>query len=320
MHAYTVRILYVYPIGDGLYSLGTGITNVNVMPPQKSTGDDFFVLANETWVTIVLTYDDSTVTCIKLTSNILHKTATYGTDIYQTLWTIRPQSTGIGSSNSNGSIRLLAVSACTFRSESWCVATVKHGSNDIEIMQVDSDKTTKQLAYIKGPAITELTDVIGAIALQCNNMRLQLVVAHRYDSMLRVYDTIDGQEVGKPISIRVGGDTIADMFIDTHSNSVFTTSTWLPSVHSWSLKTDTSNNGYSMIDAAHDDITHSRRLHEKRWNSCRYTKLLANIQQHPPTLLENLNLITWCTQEGHLHLLERLLLPTLSPIAEGKLT
>jgi hypothetical protein len=256
------------------------------------------------------------VTCIKLPSNVQHKTATFGTDIYQTLWTIRPQSTSISSIGSNGSIRLLAVSAYTY-SDSWCVATVKHGSNDIEIMQVDSDKSIEQLAYIKGPAITEHTDVIGAIALQSNNVRLQLVVAYKYDSTIRVYDTVDGQEVGKPISIGVGGDTIADVFIDTHSNSVFTTSTWLPSVHSWSLKTDTSNNGYSMIDAAIEDITHSRRLHEKRWNSCKYTKLLANIQQHGPTLLEDLNLIKWCTQEGHLHLLERLLHPILSPIAKG---
>jgi hypothetical protein len=74
-----------------------------------------------------------------------------------------------------------------------------------------------------------------------------------------------------------------------------------------------------MIDAAHDDLTQSKRLHDKKWNTCTYTKLLANIQQHPPTLLENLNLIKWCTQEGHLYLLEKLLQLRWSPIAKGKL-
>jgi hypothetical protein len=71
--------MYIYAtIGDGIYSLGTGITNIIVTPPQKSKYDfdDIFVVATETWVTLVLTYDNSTVTCIKLPSNIQHKTAT----------------------------------------------------------------------------------------------------------------------------------------------------------------------------------------------------------------------------------------------------
>jgi hypothetical protein len=94
------------------------------------------------------------------------------------------------------------VSAYTFN-DNWCVATVKHGSNDIEIMQVDSDKTIKQLAHIKGPAITEHNDVIGATALQTNNVRLQLVVAYKHDSVLRVYDTVAGQEVGQKILVAI---------------------------------------------------------------------------------------------------------------------
>jgi hypothetical protein len=53
MHAYTVHIYIHASLGDGIHSLGTGISNVIVIPPPKKTMDDFFELAPETWVTLV---------------------------------------------------------------------------------------------------------------------------------------------------------------------------------------------------------------------------------------------------------------------------
>jgi hypothetical protein len=163
--------------------LGNGITNVIIIP----SSDTRISLA-----TLVLTYDNSTVTCIKLSADIMHKTAKYSTDIYQTLWTMKQQSTSINSSyqvnnsinncsSSSDTIRLLAVSTYTF-SDNWCIVTVQHRSNDVEISQADSHGTIKQLAYIKGPATTEsTTDVIGAIAVQrSDHMKLQLIVAYKH--------------------------------------------------------------------------------------------------------------------------------------------
>jgi hypothetical protein len=118
-------------------------------------------------------------------------------------------------------------------------------------MQINSDKTIKQLACIKGPAFTDVADTIGAIVLQNRIIKHQLVVSYKHDSMIRVYDIVSGQEIGKPVSIGVGGD-IADIFIHTYSNYVFATSTWLPSVHCWSLNIDL-NNGKYMKDAAYAD-------------------------------------------------------------------
>jgi WD40 repeat protein len=267
---------------------------------------------------LVLTYDKSTVTCIKLPADILHKTATYGTDIYQTLWTInKDQIKSSIDNSSSSSIRLLAVSADSYNC--WCVVVVKHGSNDIDIMQADSDNTIKHSAYIKGSAITEHTDVVGAIVLHKFNRTLLLKVAYKHDNTIRVYDTVDALEICKPISIGISGDSIADVFIDTYIISVFTTSTWLPSVHCWSLYASTTNSGQNMIDAAIEDITQRTRAPDGRPLPYTFTKLLACIQQYPPTILENLNSVKWCAVKSHLTLLALLLDPINSPIAKGKL-
>jgi hypothetical protein len=196
-------------------------------------------------------------------SSISSSVCCKATDIYQTLWTINEDQ--ISSSNNNSSsssIRLLAATADSYNC--WCVAIVKHGSSYTELMQVDSDKTIKQLAYIKGPAIIEHTDVVGAIVLHKFNRTLLLKVAYKHDSTIRVYNTVDALEICKPISIGISGDTTADVFIDTYSNSVFTTSTWLPSVHCWSLYASTTNSGQNMIDAAIEDITHRTRAPDGR--------------------------------------------------------
>jgi hypothetical protein len=167
--------------------LGKGITNVIVIPAQYKYQMSPFRLISSVPAaptTVILTYDKSTILCIKLPANILRKTATYDTEIYETLWTIEQ-------TRSNSTTRLLAVSAHSV-DDSWCIAKVQHGSNDIEIIQVKSDTSIKQLACIKGPATAEAYDVIGAIVLRRSeeNNTVQLVVAYKHDNTVRAYDTV----------------------------------------------------------------------------------------------------------------------------------
>jgi hypothetical protein len=168
-------------------------------------------------------------------------------------------------------------------------------------VQVSKDTTIKQIAYIKGPAITDHADVIGAIVLQTNTMnkKVQLIVAYKHDSTVRVYDTVHGRELCKPLSIGIRGDTIADVFIDTDSKCLFTTSTWLPSVHCWSLDIEARNRGDYMIDIANVELVAHKKQKQKQTKPVYgFKKLMACIQQQPPTLLESLRLVEWCAQKG----------------------
>jgi hypothetical protein len=292
-------------------SLGQGITNVDTIQPLPTDCSLVIPAAVDTAIILILTYDKVNITCIKLPRNIMRKTATYGSDIYETLWTVNQPSTS--------TIRLLAVTAVRINSiiNSWCIATVKHGSNDIDIMHVNSDKTIKQLAHIKGPAITVGTDVIGAIVLQTCNMKVQLVAAYKHDSTLRVYDTVHGRELCKPIAIGISGDTIADMFIDAYSNSVFTTSTWLPSLHCWSLEISTRRTSKYLIDVATAELESYTVLKDKQ-SAKGFERLMACIQQQPPTLLTSLALVSWCAEVRCIELLQLLLDRKMSPFVKGK--
>eukprot|EP00953_Heterococcus_sp_UTEX-ZZ885_P009588 5640-Heterococcus_DN1.PRE.2 len=256
--------------GDGY---GKGISNVIVLPAEDKA---------EASVDVILTYSNSIVTCIKVSTDVLlRKTAPEGTTTHRTLWTIRP------------------------------------GGASIRLLVMNSDKTIKQLACIKGPAFTEIEDVIGAIVLQNHTIKHQLVGTYKHDSMIRVYDIVSGQEIGKPVSIGVGGDTIADIFIDTYSNVVFATSTWLPSVHCWSLNIDFMNNGKYMKDAAYADW--KREVFPEKKTSQPHKHLLECIQQHPPSLLESLYLVRYSAEFGaRKELLILLLDPTKSPRANGE--
>jgi hypothetical protein len=158
-------------------------------------------------------------------------------------------------------------------------------------MQINSDKTIKQLACIKGPAFTDVADTIGAIVLQNRIIKHQLVVSYKHDSMIRVYDIVSGQEIGKPVSIGVGGDTISNIFIHTYSNYVFATSTWLPSVHCWSLNIDFINNGKYMKDAAYADW--KREVFSEKKTSQPHKLFLECIQQQPPPRRKHHNLINF---------------------------
>jgi hypothetical protein len=293
-------------------TLGDGITNIAVLPPKRE-GDYISRLSPipvpvpSTETSLIVTYEQGNMTCINLPANILSWTASSTIDSYETFWTIKQR---------GSTTRLLAVSKCD-TSRSWCIAKVKHGSNDIDIIEVNSDASFKQLAYIKGPAITESTDVIGAIVLETTNMSLkhQLVVAHKHDNTIRVYDTVHGRELCKPMSIGISSDTIADVFVDTSSNSIFTTSTWLPSVHCWSMYIDARNTGKYMLDIANAELVAYKKLHEEGI-SYDFAKLMACIQQQPPTLLESLELVRWCAEENRCtELLKTLLNPKLPPFS-----
>jgi hypothetical protein len=153
-------------------------------------------------------------------------------------------------------------------------------------------------------------------------MIVQLVVAYKHDSTLRVYDTVHGREVYKPLSLGITGDTIADVSIDTHSNSVFTTSTWLPSVHCWSLDIDANNSGKYMNTSKYmrDVALAELGLGAKDKQLPKtFTKLIACIQQQPPSLLDSLALVKWSADMRRDDLLKLLLDPQLSPLAvQGK--
>ena len=308
------HVCYVTTIGN---RLGNGITHVVATAANRPDMPPIFeVPVPSTVTTLLLTYDKGNITCINLPANILRKTATYSADIFETLCTIK-QSDSDSNSESVG-IRLQAVSACTI-DNSWCIAKVLHGSNDIEIIQVNSDTSMKQLACIKGPAITEGTDVIGAIVMKTSyrNMIVQLIVAYKHDNTMHVYDTVHGHELCKPISIGIRSDTIADIFIDARSTSVFTTSTWLPSVHCWSRHIDARNTGKYMTDVADAEMQTYNKLENDKKLAYDFTQLRACIQQQPPTLLESLELVHWCPEYNkcHYELVKILLDPKLSPLA-----
>jgi hypothetical protein len=283
-------------------SLGNGITDVIVIQEPKII--DYYAPSlslipdgtPSTVTTLILTYDNVDSSCINLPVNILHKTATDSSDVYETMWTIKQKSRHsdtADSSDGTNSIRLLAVSACTI-TNSWCIAKVKHGSNDVDIIQVSKDSTMKQLAHIKGPAKIDYVDVIGAMVLQTNSMKkkVQLIVAFKHDSTMRVYDIVHGRELCRPISISISGDSIADIFVDTDSKCVFTTSTWLSSVHCWSLDTEARNKGDYMIDIANAELVAYKKQKQKQTKPVyEFKKLMACIQQQPPTLLESLKLV-----------------------------
>jgi hypothetical protein len=144
-------------------SLGKGITDVIIVPQLRIENVSVGAIPTvDSAITLMLTYDHINITCIKLPAKLLHKPATYNSDIYETLWTLKQQSLTGNDSSSSNSIRLLAITANRTNSTitSWCVAAVKHGSNDVEIAQVNSDKSIKQLACIKGPATTDSTNAM----------------------------------------------------------------------------------------------------------------------------------------------------------------
>jgi hypothetical protein len=313
----TMLFLFLCLCSQTLYAticstLGEGITNITVLPPKRE-GDYISRLSPvpvpvpSTETILIVTYDQGTMTCINLPASFLSWTASSTIDSYETLWTIKQR---------GSTTRLLAVSKCD-TSRNWCIAKVKHGSNDIDIIEVNSDASFKQLAYIRGPAITEGTDVIGAIVLQTNNMSMkhQLVVAYKHSNTMRVYDTVHEHELCKPMSIGISSDIIADVFVDTRSNSIFTTSAWLPSVHCCSMYIDARNTGKYMLDIANAELVPYKKLHEQG-KTYDFAKLMSCIQQQPPTLLESLELERWCAEENRsIELLKALLNPELSPFS-----